>query len=112
MVFAIGAYFLLIDLFRYPAQQWMTIVFREILDDPNAYGRKSLIPLIPFIPCSWIGIYHEYRYIEYSKRAPSGVWYGIGGLLLLCSLLIVLRELLDRDPMNARVSALAWFIHG
>lgn len=91
MVFVVGYYFVLIDLFSYPLPEWMTIVFREITYDPNAYGTKSLIPLIPFIPCSWICIYHEYRYIEYSKRAPSGVWYGICGLLLLCSFLIFLR---------------------
>ncbi|GAA5531211.1 hypothetical protein [Herpetosiphon gulosus] len=87
----VGYYFVLIDLFSHPMHDWMTIVSREIMDDPNAYGTKSLIPLIPFLPCSWICIYHEYRYIEYSKRAPSGVWYGICGLLLLCSLLIFVR---------------------
>ena len=91
MVFVVGYYFVLIDLFSHPMHEWMTIVSREMTNDPNDYGTKSLIPLIPFIPCSWICIYHDYRYIEYSKRAPSGVWYGICGLLLLLSLLILMR---------------------
>ncbi|MBM7846630.1 hypothetical protein [Herpetosiphon giganteus] len=87
----VGYYFVLIDLFSHPAHDWMTIASKAMMEDTNDYGTQSLIPLIPFLPCSWICIYQEYRYIEYSKRAPSGVWYGIGGLLLLCSLFIVVR---------------------
>ncbi|MBM7845719.1 hypothetical protein [Herpetosiphon giganteus] len=99
MVFVVGAYFVLIDLFSYPVQEWITIVSKAMMDDPKDSGTQSLIQLIPFLPCSWICIYHEYRYIEYSKRAPSGVWYGICGLLLLFSLLILLSGffLLDRQ---------------
>ncbi len=91
IVGVVGYYFVLIDLFSHPMHDWMTIASKAMMEDTNDYGTKSLIPLIPFLPCSWICIYHEYRYIEYSKRAPSGVWYGICGLLLLCSGLIVVR---------------------
>ena len=88
MVFVVGYYFVLIDLFSHPTHEWINFLSQEMTRD---YERKAMIPLIPCIPCSWIGIYHEYRYIEYSKRAPSGVWYGICGLLLLFSVFIFVR---------------------
>ena len=88
IVFVVGYYFILIDLFSYPLHEWLTIIAKEITSD---YGTKALIPLIPYIPFSLICIYKDYRFIEYHKRAPSGIWYLICGILLGLSFLICLR---------------------
>ncbi len=91
IVFIVGYYFILIDLFSYPVHEWITIVSKELMDDPNDYGTKSLIPLIPYIPFSLVCICTEYLVIEYNKRLKTGFWYLICGMLLFISFLSFLR---------------------
>ncbi|MBM7844309.1 hypothetical protein [Herpetosiphon giganteus] len=87
IVFIVGYYFILIDLFSYPLHEWMKFLSKEIT---SSYGRKALIPLIPYIPFSLVCICTEYLVIEYNKRLKTGLWYLICGMLLLISFLIFL----------------------